>query len=316
MKHLEYAFDGKNQIWRYIVLLALVFIISNTIGSIPLAVMIGISVVRDGAAEMPENIMDFSAYGIDQNVGFAAIMFAFMTALIGFILLLRPMHNRNLKGIINGGAPIRWNHLFSGFVLWGAFILLSFLITYLMVPGNITLQLDLKSFIPLFFITLLMVPFQTSFEEITFRGYLMQGVATRTRSRIWSLISVAVAFGLMHSMNPEVKELGFFLAMPQYIMMGLLLGVVTVLDDGIEVALGIHAANNMVTALVYTNESSAFQTPSVFLMKEMFAVSDLIQVTVFSIVFVIILKARYKWNWHVLKQKVEPEIMVQKTQNI
>ena len=134
MKHLEYAFDGKNQIWRYIVLLALVFIISNTIGSIPLAVMIGISVVRDGAAEMPENIMDFSAYGIDQNVGFAAIMFAFMTALIGFILLLRPMHNRNLKGIINGGAPIRWNHLFSGFVLWGAFILLSFLSTYLMVP--------------------------------------------------------------------------------------------------------------------------------------------------------------------------------------
>ena len=316
MKHLEYAFDAKNQTWRYVVLLVLVFIISNTVGSVPLAIMIAIAIFKNGTIEMPENMMDFQAYGIDQNLGFAAIMFAFIAGIIGFILLLKPLHGRNLKGIINGGSAIRWNHMFTGFFVWGIFILITLLITYIADPTNITLQFDVKSFIPLFFITLLMVPFQTSFEEVTFRGYLMQGVATKTHSRIWALITVAVVFGLMHSMNPEVKEYGFFLAMPQYIMMGLLLGIVTVLDDGIEVALGIHAANNMLTALLYTNESSAFQTPSIFRLKEMYPVSDLIQVIAFSIILILILKVKYKWNWNVLRQKVEPETTAKEAESV
>ena len=316
MKHLEYAFDAKNQTWRYLVLLVLVFIISNTVGSIPLAIMIGISVLRNGTTEMPQNMMDFQAYGIDQNAGFAAMMFAFIAGLVGFILLLKPFHGRSLKGIINGGTAIRWNHVFTGFFVWGIFILITFLITYLTDPENITLQFDIKSFIPLFFITILMVPFQTSFEEITFRGYLMQGVATKTHSRILAWVFVAVIFGLMHSMNPEVKEYGFLLAMPQYIIMGLLLGIVTVLDDGIEVALGIHAANNMLTALLYTNESSAFQTPSIFRLNEMYPVSDLIQIAVFSIIFILILKTKYKWNLNILSRKVEPELAEKEAESI
>ena len=316
MKHLEYAFDAKNQTWRYLVLLVLVFIISNTVGSIPLAIMIGISVFRNGTTEMPQNMMDFQAYGIDQNAGFAAMMFAFIAGLFGFILLLKPFHGRSLKGIINGGTAIRWNHALTGFFVWGIFILITFLITYLTDPDNITLQFDIKRFIPLFFITILMVPFQTSFEEITFRGYLVQGVATKTHSRIWAWIFVAVIFGLMHSMNPEVKEYGFLLAMPQYIIMGLLLGIVTVLDDGIEVALGIHAANNMLTALLYTNESSAFQTPSIFRLNEMYPVSDLIQIAVFSFIFILILKAKYKWNLNILSRKVEPELAEKEAESI
>lgn len=307
MKHLEYAFDGKNQTWRYIVLLILVFIITNTLGSIPIAIMIGIATIKNAPVEIPENFMDFSAYGIDQNAGLAGMMFAFVIGLIGFVLLLKPMHGRHLKGIINGGSKIRWNHIWTGFALWGLFVIGSFLVTYAYNPENIIFQFDAKKFIPLLLITILMIPFQTSFEEVTFRGYLMQGIATKTHSRIWATIVVAVIFGLMHSANPEVKEFGFFLAMPQYILMGLLFGIITILDDGIEVALGIHAANNMLTALVYTNKSSAFQTPSLFVMDEMYPVNDLIQLIVFSVIFILILKAKYKWDWSIIKKRVEPE---------
>lgn len=306
MRHLEYAFDAKNQIWRYIVLLILVFIIGNTIGGLPLGIIVGIAAVTSNSTIAPKNMMDFEAYGVDQNLAFAALLFVFAASLIGFILLLRPFHKRTLKGVINGGYSFRWNNFSMGFLVWSAFLIVSILLSLLIEPENMKLQFDIKKFIPLFFITLLMVPLQTTFEEVIFRGYLMQGLATKTRSRFWSMLIISLAFGFMHIANPEVKEFGFFLTMPQYIIMGLLLGIVSVLDDGIEVAIGIHAANNMLNALFITYSASAFQTPSLFVVENISPLADLIQIAIFSIAFIFILKRKYGWRWEVFKQKVEP----------
>ena len=65
----------------------------------------------------------------------------------------------------------------------------------------------------------------------------MQGIGAWTKSRWFTLILTSVMFGLMHSFNPEIKAYGFWLTMPQYILFGLLFGIITVLDDGIELAL-------------------------------------------------------------------------------
>ena len=49
-----------------------------------------------------------------------------------------------------------------------------------------------------------------------------------------------------------------------YIGTGLLLGVVTLMDEGMELALGFHIANNLITALLVTTDWGALQTNSVF----------------------------------------------------
>lgn len=306
MKHLDYAFDSKNQIWRYIVVFILTFAISNTIGAIPLAILIIIGIFKSGGLSVrPENMMDFTAYGINQNVGLAALMFAFVIALGGFILLLRWFHNRTLRGTINGTHNIRWDRILFGFAVWAVMIFASLTITYFTDPNNIKFQFQLSSFIPLFFIAIILIPFQTSFEEVTMRGYLMQGIATNTSSRIWALIITSLIFGLLHSFNPEVKEYGFFAIMPQYIGFGLMFGLVTLLDDGIELALGIHAANNILSSLFMTNKSSALQTAAVFNIEKINPYVDTLLLFVFAIIVLFIFSKKYKWNWKVLSQRVE-----------
>jgi hypothetical protein len=62
--------------------------------------------------------------------------------------------------------------------------------------------------------------------------------------------------------NPEVGKLGYGV-MIFYIGTGLFLGIVTLMDDGLELAIGWHAANNLVAALLVTADWTAFQTNSV-----------------------------------------------------
>ena len=49
-----------------------------------------------------------------------------------------------------------------------------------------------------------------------------------------------------------------------YIGTGFFLGIITLMDEGLELALGFHAANNLVGALLLTADWTAFQTNSIF----------------------------------------------------
>ena len=66
----------------------------------------------------------------------------------------------------------------------------------------------------------------------------------------------------MHISNPEVDKLGS-VVMVYYIGTGLFLGIMTLMDEGMELAIGFHAANNLFTALLVTADWTAFQTHSV-----------------------------------------------------
>lgn len=106
-------------------------------------------------------------------------------------------------------------------------------------------------------VILIFIPFQVAFEEFIFRGYLMQGSILLFKYRWVALLLTGFAFGLLHGSNPEVDRFGFWVAMPQYILMGLLLGLVAIWDDGLELALGLHLANNVISSLVVTHDASA-----------------------------------------------------------
>ena len=91
---------------------------------------------------------------------------------------------------------------------------------------------------------------------------MMQGLGILFRNRWVPLVVTSVIFGLMHLGNPEVEKLGYGI-MVFYIGTGFFLGIITLMDEGLELALGFHAANNLVTALLVTSEWTAFQTDSI-----------------------------------------------------
>jgi membrane protease YdiL (CAAX protease family) len=106
----------------------------------------------------------------------------------------------------------------------------------------------------------------------------------------------SILFGLMHAFNPEIKKFGFFTMIPQYIVFGLIFGIITILDDGIEAAMGAHTANNVFLCIMVTNESSALQTNALY---EQFNIHPWIEfagLILTGIVFILILKMIFRWD--------------------
>src|SRR5690606_22038475 len=97
----------------------------------------------------------------------------------------------------------------------------------------------------------------------------------------------------------EVDKLGPII-MVYYIGTGLFLGIMTLMDEGMELALGFHAANNLFTALLVTADWTAFQTHSI--LKDLSdptaaEVSDVvIPVCVLFPFILFILSKMYSWS--------------------
>jgi uncharacterized protein len=124
----------------------------------------------------------------------------------------------------------------------------------------------------------------------------MQGFAAIIRFRWFPLIMTSVLFGLMHALNPEVREYGFLAMMPQYILFGLIFGVITILDDGIEASAGAHTANNVFLCIMVTNKSSALQTAALYEQQNIFPWIELSALLVTGIVFILILRRIFRWR--------------------
>lgn len=310
MKHLERALQGKNGIGRYI-LMAIIVLIGAQLASVPLFLLLLPILIANGGnmADLSTVLQNPTDWGISMNLILAVMMGTFVIMYFTFALLVKPIHGRTVRETINGRKSIRWNRVWTGIAVWGILLLIDTAHTLLTAaPDEYEFRFNLAAFIPLLLIILIMMPFQTSIEEILFRGYLAQGVARWTKSRWWALIIPSVLFALMHVANPEVKEYGFWLAMPNYLIMGLLLGLISILDDGIELALGIHFINNALSALLVTHKASALQTDALFLLEDMDPVSSLISITIASILTIVILQRIYKWDFGILNKKVVPEL--------
>ena len=90
----------------------------------------------------------------------------------------------------------------------------------------------------------------------------MQGFAGLFRNRWAPLFMTSIIFGCLHLANPEVDKLGYNLVW-WYMGTGLVLGIMTLMDEGIELALGVHASNNLFAALLVTADWTVFQTESI-----------------------------------------------------
>lgn len=278
-------------------MIAAILLASNTIGSIPLLIPFFKAALSDPsvAEKLAENPADYSSLGVDPFYGLFMMLFPFVAGMAAFALLVKPLHGRSFLSTLTGTSRFRWNHMFISFIVWTVLSSI-YLFAYLKIePSNFTLN---NTSITLLFISLIaiaLIPFQAGLEEVVFRGYLMQGFGSLLRYRWFPVVMTSVLFGLMHGLNPEVKEYGFFTMMPQYIVFGLIFGIVAVMDDGIESAIGAHAANNIFLVIMVTHESSALQTPALYEQTTIYPWTEFTGLVISGVLFIMILKAVFKW---------------------
>jgi membrane protease YdiL (CAAX protease family) len=111
------------------------------------------------------------------------------------------------------------------------------------------------------------------------------------------MLMSGVIFGLMHYSNPEVKVLGSAI-LGYYILIGIFTSLMAVMDEGIELGIGFHAANNIFGCLIVTNHWQVFQTDALWMdMSEPKIGLDLVvTLLIFYPLMLFIFAKKYKWK--------------------
>jgi len=331
MNFIQQAYKGKNEWFHWVLTIMLVFVGWQFIGVLPLMALAGFH-----SADMAEFIAsaenNFMSLDIDKNLFLFFMILMFFFGLISLVLGNKYIHKRTFRSLVTSRKSIDWNRVFYGFILWGIISTVVILSGIFLTPENYVWNFKPVPFFTLLAVSFLFLPFQTSFEELLFRGYFMQGLGISTTNKrfpllfIYLVFSIAlmvflsiykdysffilsiyftaitvvlvlllelesiskifdssfnsvlmsffnskfiplfitsVCFGLLHGANPEVEKLGY-ISMVFYIGTGFFYGITTLMDEGTELAIGLHAINNIVAAFFVTTNWTVFQTDALF----------------------------------------------------
>jgi membrane protease YdiL (CAAX protease family) len=301
---IEQAYKGINNWWR--VVITTVCTAGIFIGNFIAYFMMSkeeIDAIYKSMGEIPNNVSLF----------INLMPFVFLLGLL--FLFVRNLHHRDILSLTTSRTKIDYSRFFFSFALVVLSTIGVFVVSYFVDNSNIVWNFNPLKFFVLFIISLLLFPFQIGLEEYLFRGYLMQQIGIITRNRWFPLIVTSVVFGLFHSANPEVAKMGFGV-MFFYIGTGFLLGIMTLMDESLELALGFHFGNNLMAALLITSDYSAIHTDALFRYSGVENPADILNEMIVSIVIVypiilFIFAKRYNWtDWKAkLFGKIQPLIL-------
>ncbi|MHA7844206.1 MAG: CPBP family intramembrane glutamic endopeptidase [Winogradskyella sp.] len=291
MNYIQQAYKGQRELWMFIlttILVAGIFLLNFVF------YLITDPTDMEAAYEMMKSIPS------SLNLAINLLPFAFLLGLL--FVLVKYVHKRSILSLTTARPKVDLGRVFFAFMMIATFTIVSFVISYNIDSSEIIYQFDLKKFSILFLVSIVLFPFQIGLEEYLFRGYLMQHVGIMVKNKWFPLILTSVLFGIAHSANPEVANIGFWKMMIFYIGTGLLLGIMTLMDDGLELALGFHLGNNLLASLLVTADWTALQTDAIFKSTaepSMSIIGEiLIPVLVVYPVMLLILAKRYGWkNW-------------------
>ncbi len=292
------AQKDKNEWWRYLVGILIVMFGYLVIGSVPLFIVIAVKTAQG----IPMDINTFAetynteAIGISQNTGLLLLLFPSVLAFFVLWAVMVWIHGKKTGNIASYKGRIRWRRLFAGAFIWLLLMVVAELFFAYTHPENYSYNFNSHKFLFLLIIALLLIPFQTWFEELLFRSYLMVGLGLLFRLRIIALLLTSVGFGLLHAFNPEVKEFGFMATMPYYIGFGIFAGLLVIMDNGIELALGVHAMNNIYSAVFVTYESSVLKTPALWTIQKIDPWLLNLAFLIMACLFMLIMTKLYAWN--------------------
>ena len=302
---IEQGIKPENKFWKYIVG-SLVVILISSFGQIPLMIGIFAKSFSDGKGMPQLDEKSLMTY-LEPNLTLFLIMMSFVFAMFGIYIVVKNIHKQTMLSVTTSRAKVDWSRILFSFTIWSLFTIISTAILYYSSPESFAMNFKLVPFLILVIIGTLMIPIQTSCEEYVFRGYLMQGFGNLARNKWFPLVMTSSIFGLMHIANPEVTKMGY-IVLVYYIGTGFFLGILTLMDEGMELSLGFHAANNLVGALLVTADWSAFQTHSILKdISEPSAGFDVIApVLIIYPIMLFIFAKKYNWtNW---KEKLTGEI--------
>jgi membrane protease YdiL (CAAX protease family) len=306
MNYIQQAFKGNNEWYHWIFTIILVFIGWQILGVIPL-VMTAFAFTENMTEFAHAAANNFMTLGINKNLFLFLMLFMFAVGLVFLLIGIKYIHKRTVTSLVTSRKKIDWKRFLFGFLSWGILVLVLSVIGIYLAPENYTFNFNAKPFFILVAISIVFIPLQTSLEELLFRGYFMQGLGTLAKNKWVPLVITSVCFGLLHGANPEVQKLGSIL-MVFYIGTGFFYGITTLMDEGTELALGLHAANNMIAAFLVTTDWMVFQTDALFIDTSEPSVTWEMFIPVFVLYPLILWMFSKKYGWNNWLEKLTGKV--------
>ncbi len=230
-------------------------------------------------------------------LSFALLLFIFSGILFGVIVATKSIHKRPVLSVFTGAPSFRWSHAFRSAGIWFALMAVLEIVSFLYAPQDYTYQFQPGPFLVVLLICLLVLPLQTTAEEVIMRGYLMQQIGLIARTPWIPVLVTSLLFGFMHGANPEIEQYGMAKSMTMYIAMGLFFGIVTVMDDGLEMPIGMHYINNLFAFIIVGYKGSVMEgLPSIFVKEsENLTWAAVVTNLIIMVVVLLILKRYFHW---------------------
>jgi len=175
------------------------------------------------------------------------LLLTFIPFFIAIPLIQRIWHSRPIKALLTSASNFRWDYFWRTFFIIFIFYSLTSFIEYLIVPQEyegLQFNADMKVYLSLLLITLVLVPFQAASEEFLCRGYLNQALIKYLGSPWLVFVTTSAGFAVLHMGNPEAQgQMAPYLA--SIFFFGLAMCVLLYFEGGIESAIGAHIANNI-----------------------------------------------------------------------
>lgn len=296
MNFIQQSYKGKTDLWRWLLLTGLFltpyfkdFLIANLV------------------APLVQILPDFNSKKLLSNLLVYLIIFPV------FILLFNLLHKREFITLITNRNKVDWLRFWLSFVSWCVFSVLMFSIPLFLSPSKYEFRFQLISFLLLLVIFIVIVPFQVFFLTIFLRSYLLQFFSCFIKRPIYSLFFVVVVFSfLMYNSHIKHHSVVSFLMLMHYVILGFVLGLIILLDEGLEIVLGMTLATSLVS-IFFVNYKNAQANSYALFIKEGGMESYLVFIACFVSypLYVYFLHRVYNWkNWkEKLFNKIEKPIV-------
>ena len=292
--------NGENKVWMYVLTItfALIgyFLYQSAIAFPLMSRLLRNGVSEDTIRSNPNILFDATALRMEANEILLLELGMFVFAFIGLWFGLRFIHQKPLKTVLTGYANFRFRRFWFAFLVWAVLLIVYSVVSYILFPDDYKITFDALGWAGSAMIMFLLMPIQTGFEEIFFRGYTVQGLAQIFKNGIVPMIIMSLLFAFAHMSNPEVKKYGILIMFTYYTFFALFLGLLTLLDEGIELAFGIHFANNIISSLLVTSSDSVLKTNSIFETASINPAVELMVWVVMASLTIVIFKSRYNWR--------------------
>ena len=293
---LDNSSTGKNNWWIWLVFTVIFIIVWQVVGSIPLVGFcwfLKVVSVAGYSCSLEELVIT----GASKAPNFLLMHTAFLIGAASFYFFLKILHNKNLLKVLTQRIRFDYKRSLFGLSIFFLFAVIPLAATLLTDPSELKLRGDIPDLLLITLIALIFVPIQAGLEEAFFRGYLLQGFSLLFKSRVLILIITSLLFAFLHLMNPEPWSYGVGTYLISVFLVGMFMGLITLIDGGIELAVGIHIANNLWVHLIVGLEDSAIPSSSLFIATNQNL--DIIPTVIFSVsqytLLTLVFAFKYKW---------------------